>query len=101
MAEHWYAATALEDLLGIPDAEVTKDRLYRTLDGLRAAQQAIEDDLKKHLETLFDLHYDLLLYDITSTTFTLKDWPRAMSWRPMATRGTIARTASKWCWLWW
>jgi len=69
LAEHWYAATALEDLLGIPDAEVTKDRLYRTLDGLRAAQQAIEDDLKKHLETLFDLHYDLLLYDITSTYF--------------------------------
>src|SRR6516165_3759002 len=69
LAEHWYAATALEDLLGIPDAEVTKDRLYRTLDDLRAGQQAIEDDLKKHLETLFDLHYDLLLYDITSTYF--------------------------------
>jgi transposase len=29
----------------------------------------MEDDLKKHLETLFDLHYDLLLYDITSTYF--------------------------------
>src|SRR5712692_50519 len=69
LAEHWYAATALEDLLGIADAAVTKDRLYRTLDGLRAAQQAIEDDLKKQLETLFDLHYDLLLYDITSTYF--------------------------------
>src|SRR5262249_1419042 len=66
VAEHWYAATALEDLLGVPDAVVTTDRLYRTLDGLRAAQQAIENDLKKHLETLFDLDYDLLLYDITS-----------------------------------
>ena len=31
LAEHWYAATGLEDLLGVPNAEVTKDRLYRTL----------------------------------------------------------------------
>jgi transposase len=69
LAEHWYAATALEDLLGVADAEVTKDRLYRTLDGLRAAQEAIEDDLQKQLRTLFDLDYDLLLYDLTSTYF--------------------------------
>jgi hypothetical protein len=27
LAEHWYASTGLEDLLGVPDAEVTKDRL--------------------------------------------------------------------------
>jgi transposase len=69
LAEHWYASTALEDLLGVADAEVTKDRLYRTLDGLRAAQTKIEDDLQKQLQTLFDLDYDLLLYDLTSTYF--------------------------------
>src|SRR5216683_1772994 len=69
LAEHWYASTGLEDLLGVADAEVTKDRLYRTLDGLRAGQQAIEDDLQKQLQTLFDLDYDLLLYDLTSTYF--------------------------------
>jgi transposase len=69
LAEHWYASTGLEDLLGVVDAEVTKDRLYRTLDGLRAAQVAIEDDLQKQLQTLFDLDYDLLLYDLTSTYF--------------------------------
>ena len=69
LAEHWYASTGLEDLLGVADAEVTKDRLYRTLDILRAAQQAIEDDLQKRLQTLFDLDYDLLLYDLTSTFF--------------------------------
>lgn len=69
LAEHWYAATGLEDLLGVADAEVTKDRLYRTLDGLRIAQTKIEDDLQKELRTLFDLDYDLLLYDLTSTYF--------------------------------
>lgn len=69
LAEHWYAATGLDDLLGIPDDLVTKDRLYRTLDRLRQAQDAIERDLKERLGTLFQLDYDLLLYDLTSTYF--------------------------------
>jgi transposase len=69
LAEHWYASTGLEDLLGVPDSAVTKDRLYRTLDLLLAAQEAIENDLKDQLGTLFRLDYDLLLYDLTSTYF--------------------------------
>ncbi len=69
LAEHWYQDTALEDLLGVPDAAVTKDRLYRTLDQLLKAQDKIEGDLKERLGTLFQLDYDLLLYDLTSTYF--------------------------------
>ena len=69
LAEHWYASTGLEDLLGVPDGAVTKDRLYRTLDQLLGAQGAIENDLKERLGTLFQLDYDLLLYDLTSTYF--------------------------------
>jgi transposase len=69
LAEHWYASTALEDLLGVPDGAVTKDRLYRTLDQLLRAQDKIENDLKERLGTLFQLDYDLLLYDLTSTYF--------------------------------
>ena len=69
LAEHWYASTGLEELLGVPDSAVTKDRLYRTLDRLLAAQSAIEQDLKDRLGTLFQLDYDLLLYDLTSTYF--------------------------------
>lgn len=69
LAEHWYAATGLEDLLGVPDDAVTKDRLYRTLDRLRQAQVAIENDLKDRLQGLFQLEYDLLLYDLTSSYF--------------------------------
>jgi hypothetical protein len=69
LAEHWYASTGLEDLLGIPDADITKDRLYRTLDGLRLAKEAIEKDTQQRLATLFDLAYELLLYDLTSTYF--------------------------------
>jgi Transposase len=59
----------LEDLLGVPDSAVTKDRFYRTLDQLLQAQRAIEDDLKEQFGRLFQLAYDLLLYDLTSTYF--------------------------------
>jgi transposase len=69
LAEHWYRSTGLEDLLGVPDSAVTKDRLYRTLDRLLKAQEAIENDLKDQLGNLFQLDYDLLLYDLTSTYF--------------------------------
>jgi transposase len=69
LAEHWYASTGLEDLLGVPDSAVTKDRLYRTLDRLLRAQEAIERDLKERLGTLFQLDYTLVLYDLTSTYF--------------------------------
>jgi len=69
LAEHWYATTALEDLLGVPDQAVTKDRLYRTLTALRAVQNPIENDLKGNFGTLFQLDYDILLYDLTSSYF--------------------------------
>jgi transposase len=69
LAEHWYASTGLEDLLGVPDSAITKDRLYRTLDHLLRAQQGIERDLKERLGTLFQLDYSLVLYDLTSTYF--------------------------------
>ena len=49
LAEHWYRFHGLEDLLGVPDKAVTKDRLYRTLDRLLQAQAPIENDLKEQL----------------------------------------------------
>ena len=69
LAEHWYASTALPDLVGVPDDAVTKDRLYRTLDALLRAKEPIENDLKEQFGALFRLDYDLLLYDLTSTYF--------------------------------
>jgi transposase len=69
LAEHWYASTGLEDLLGVSNDDVTKDRLYRTLDDLLQAQEPIENDLKEQFGTLFDIAYDLMLYDLTSTYF--------------------------------
>lgn len=69
LAEHVYQASALSDLLGIPDEKVNEDRLYRALDTLLPHKKALEKHLKERLGELFDLEYDLLLYDITSTYF--------------------------------
>jgi len=69
LAEHWYAATGLEELLGVPDSVVTKDRLYHTLTQLLRGQEKIENDLQERFGVLFHVDYDLLLYDLTSTYF--------------------------------
>ncbi len=69
IAEHSYAHSALKDLLGIPVDRINDDRLYRTLDKLLPHKEALEIHLKNRLGKLFDLSYDLLLYDITSTYF--------------------------------
>jgi transposase len=69
VAERWYRTTALEDLLGVPSERVYEERLYRALDRLLPHKQAIEAHLVKRLGELFELDYDLLLYDVTSTYF--------------------------------
>lgn len=69
VAESWYRTTALEDLLGVSTEDIYDERLYRTLDRLLPHKQAIEKHLVKRLGELFDLEYDLLLYDVTSTYF--------------------------------
>ncbi len=67
--QKWYRRTALEDLLGVAVDKVHTDRLYAGLDQLLPHKEAIEKHLKERLGDLFDLKYDLLLYDITSTYF--------------------------------
>jgi transposase len=69
IAEHYYASTAMPDLLGIPVEKVYEERLYRALDKLLPHKETLEKHLKNRLGTLFNLEYDLLLYDVTSTYF--------------------------------
>ena len=59
----------MPELLGIPSDKVYDERLYRALDQLLPHKQTLEKHLKNRLGTLFDLKYDLLLYDVTSTYF--------------------------------
>jgi transposase len=69
VAEQWYRTTALEDLLPVPAESVYDERLYRALDRLLPHKQAIEQHLVRRFGELFDLDYELLLYDVTSTYF--------------------------------
>jgi len=69
IAEHLYERTALGDLLGVPAQKVNDDRLYRALDTLLPFKPELERHLKMKLGELFELEYDLLLYDVTSTYF--------------------------------
>ena len=69
IAEDWFRHTALGDLLDIPEEKVNDDRLYRTLDKILPHKQELERHLKDRLGTLFELDYELLLYDVTSTYF--------------------------------
>jgi transposase len=69
LAEDLYRQTALDDLLGIPEAKINDDRLYRALDRILVHKDAIEQHLRDRLGKLFKIKYDLLLYDVTSTYF--------------------------------
>ena len=68
-AEDFYECSAMAELLGVPAEKVNGDRLYRALDRLLPHKRALEKHLKERLGELFELEYDLLLYDVTSTYF--------------------------------
>ena len=69
IAEHFYRDTGLSDLLGVSPEKVNAQRLYRALDMLLPHKEALERFLKDRLGALFELEYDLILYDVTSTYF--------------------------------
>ena len=69
LCERFYPRTALDDIAGVGEGAVNKDRLYRTLDHLLPHKDAIEAHLKQEIGTLFSEPFDLLLYDLTSTYF--------------------------------
>jgi transposase len=80
--EKWYRRTALEELLGVAVTQVHTDRLYAGLDQLLPHKDTISKHLKEQLGNLFELNYDLLLYDVTSTYFE-----GACAANPQAQRG--------------
>jgi transposase len=69
VAEDWYRTTALEDLIGVAVEQIYDERLYRALDHLLPHKEELEKHLVRRLGELFEVDYDLLLYDVTSTYF--------------------------------
>ena len=69
IAEHFFEQTALADLLGIASNRINENRLYRALDKVLPHKEELEKHLKEKAGSLFELDYDLFLYDVTSTYF--------------------------------
>jgi hypothetical protein len=66
---HWFATTALGDLLGVDARAVQDDTLYRCLDLLLAHKEELFAHLRTRWSDLFGARYEVLLYDLTSTYF--------------------------------
>jgi len=66
---HWYEQSALADLLGEDFGLVQSDKLYRCLDKLLPHKQGLFSFLQQRWQALFDVRFEVLLYDLTSTYF--------------------------------
>jgi hypothetical protein len=65
----WFDQTAMAELLGTDYAAAEKDRLYRCLDRLLEHKQELFQHLRQRWEDLFEVQFDILFYDLTSTYF--------------------------------
>jgi len=65
----WFDKTAMDELLNTDYRIASKDRLYRCLDKLLEHKEQLFWHLKSRWEDMFDIEFDVLLYDLTSTYF--------------------------------
>ena len=65
----WFDRSAMDELLGADFAVAAKDRLYRCLDYILPHKDELCQHLTRRWKTLFDVSFDVLLYDLTSTYF--------------------------------
>jgi hypothetical protein len=66
---HWYEHSAMADLLGEDFGLVQIDKLYRCLDKLLVHKPGLFSFLRQRWQALFDVRFEVLLYDLTSTYF--------------------------------
>jgi transposase len=64
---HWFDNSAMDVLLGADFAVAEKDRLYRCLDRVLEHKEELFAHLQQRWKNLFDVSFDVLLYDLTST----------------------------------
>jgi len=65
----WFANSAMADLLGSDFTLAQKDNLYRCHDHLLAHKRELFTHLRQRWRDLFNVDYEILLYDLTSTYF--------------------------------
>lgn len=69
IAEGFIRESAVCEILGINKKEIYDNRLYRGLDKLIEQKEKFQRRMKERLGELFEIKYDILLYDVTSTYF--------------------------------
>jgi len=69
IAEQFIRESAICEILGIEKEKIYENRLYRGLDKLIIQKEKIQERMKESLGELFEIKYDILLYDVTSTYF--------------------------------
>ncbi len=67
--QHWFSQTAMDVLLDCDFEAAEKNRLYRCLDRILPYKEELCSYLKDAWQMMFNLEYDILLYDVTSTYF--------------------------------
>jgi transposase len=65
----WFQQTALADLLDVDIRAAQDDTLYRAHDCVLKHREALFAHLRQRWATLFNVRYEVLLYDLTSTYF--------------------------------
>ena len=65
----WYDSTALADLLGSEEALAEPHKLYRCHDRLLEHKRDLFSHLQARWRDLFNVSFEVLLYDLTSTYF--------------------------------
>ena len=65
----WYGNSAIGDLLGEQDEVISYQSLYRCLDKLTKHKKGMFTFLKQRWQDMFNVGFDVLLYDLTSTYF--------------------------------
>ena len=91
----WFERSAMADLLGEDAGLAEIHKLYRCHDRVLEHKQALFDHLVGRWRDLFNINFDVLLYDLTSTYFEAD--PRSQKATSVGTviRGTTAATACK------
>ena len=65
----WFDRSAMDALLEVDAAAASKDRLYRCLDRIVEHRHDLFRHLRQRWQDLFAVHFDVLLYALTSTYF--------------------------------
>ena len=82
----WFERSAMADLLGEDAGLAEIHKLYRCHDRLLEHKQALFDHLVGRWRDLFNINFDVLLYDLTST----RPFARAQGDAPPSGRGYMA-----------